>query len=248
MHHSVILEMTGTSPRADVAERAKKDGATTISETRTTTTREQQSAKGTRALTARRASGKTPPLALVSFGGTMIEQDTTELQSTAELQRLANGTWSALTLLCQVAILIFIATVVRRQRADLPVVPKKRRRRLVFSFSATAHPRRPENHLRRTQAPFLFFADPSPSLHVVDERGRGAPALDLEYEAGCEAPSAEACAFEAVDGVGAEASCGAQPKKASPANHVVLNRTLIRALCVVSHAAQSEFDSSGDVT
>ena len=30
VHHSVILEMTGTSVRADAAEQAKKEGATTV--------------------------------------------------------------------------------------------------------------------------------------------------------------------------------------------------------------------------
>jgi DNA replication protein DnaC len=42
VHHSVILEMTGTSVRADAAEQAKKEGATTI--TGTTTTRGKQPA------------------------------------------------------------------------------------------------------------------------------------------------------------------------------------------------------------
>jgi len=45
VHHSVILEMTGTSVRADAAEQAKKEGATTTTETTTTTTRGKQSAK-----------------------------------------------------------------------------------------------------------------------------------------------------------------------------------------------------------
>ena len=44
VHHSVILEMTGTSVRADAAEHAKKEGAATTNET-TTTTRGKQSAK-----------------------------------------------------------------------------------------------------------------------------------------------------------------------------------------------------------
>lgn len=44
VHHSVILEMTGTSVRADAADQAKKDAATTTTET-TTTTRAKQSAK-----------------------------------------------------------------------------------------------------------------------------------------------------------------------------------------------------------
>ena len=42
VHHSVILEMTGTSVRADAAEQAKKEGATTV--TGTTTARGKQSA------------------------------------------------------------------------------------------------------------------------------------------------------------------------------------------------------------
>jgi IstB-like ATP binding protein len=42
VHHSVILEMTGTSVRADTAEQAKKDGATTTG-TRTTKTTGKQS-------------------------------------------------------------------------------------------------------------------------------------------------------------------------------------------------------------
>jgi len=42
VHHSVILELTGTSVRADAADQAKKEGATTT--TQTTTTRGQQSA------------------------------------------------------------------------------------------------------------------------------------------------------------------------------------------------------------
>ena len=45
VHHSVILEMTGTSVRADAAEQAKKEGATTTTETTTTTARGRQSAK-----------------------------------------------------------------------------------------------------------------------------------------------------------------------------------------------------------
>jgi DNA replication protein DnaC len=44
VHHSVILEMVGTSVRADAAEQARKDGAAIIIET-TTTTRGKQSAK-----------------------------------------------------------------------------------------------------------------------------------------------------------------------------------------------------------
>ena len=44
VHHSVILEMTGTSVRADAAEQAKKEGATTTTET-TTTTKKKQSSK-----------------------------------------------------------------------------------------------------------------------------------------------------------------------------------------------------------
>jgi DNA replication protein DnaC len=44
VHHSVILEMTGTSVRADAADQAKKDAATTTTEA-TTTTRAKQSAK-----------------------------------------------------------------------------------------------------------------------------------------------------------------------------------------------------------
>ena len=40
--HSVILEMTGTSVRADAAEQAKKEGVTTV--TGTTTTKDKQSA------------------------------------------------------------------------------------------------------------------------------------------------------------------------------------------------------------
>jgi DNA replication protein DnaC len=43
VHHSVILEMTGTSVRADAAEQAKKEGATTATGT-TTTTKGKQSA------------------------------------------------------------------------------------------------------------------------------------------------------------------------------------------------------------
>jgi len=42
VHHSVILEMTGTSVRADAAEHAKKEGATTV--TSTTTARGKQAA------------------------------------------------------------------------------------------------------------------------------------------------------------------------------------------------------------
>jgi hypothetical protein len=41
VHHSVILEMTGTSVRADAAEQAKKEGATTV--TRAETTRNKPS-------------------------------------------------------------------------------------------------------------------------------------------------------------------------------------------------------------
>jgi DNA replication protein DnaC len=44
VHHSVILEMVGTSVRADAAEQARKEGAAIIIET-TTTTRGKQSAK-----------------------------------------------------------------------------------------------------------------------------------------------------------------------------------------------------------
>jgi DNA replication protein DnaC len=44
VHHSVILEMTGTSVRADAAEQAKKEGATTTTEP-ATTTRAKQSGK-----------------------------------------------------------------------------------------------------------------------------------------------------------------------------------------------------------
>jgi len=43
VHHSVILDMTGTSVRADAAEQAKNEGATTTTET-STTTRGKQSA------------------------------------------------------------------------------------------------------------------------------------------------------------------------------------------------------------
>ena len=43
VHHSVILDMTGTSVRADAAEQAKKEGATTTTEA-TTTTRGTQAA------------------------------------------------------------------------------------------------------------------------------------------------------------------------------------------------------------
>jgi DNA replication protein DnaC len=46
VHHSVILEMTGTSVRADAAEHAKREGATTTTEP-TTTTRAKQSGKAT---------------------------------------------------------------------------------------------------------------------------------------------------------------------------------------------------------
>ncbi len=45
VHHSVILEMTGTSVRADAAEQAKREGATTTTETTATTTRAKQTAK-----------------------------------------------------------------------------------------------------------------------------------------------------------------------------------------------------------
>jgi DNA replication protein DnaC len=41
VHHSVILELTGTSVRADAAEQAKNEGATTTTETTTTTKRKQ---------------------------------------------------------------------------------------------------------------------------------------------------------------------------------------------------------------
>ena len=44
VHHSVILEMTGTSVRADAAEHAKKEGTTTTNDS-TTTTKAKQSAK-----------------------------------------------------------------------------------------------------------------------------------------------------------------------------------------------------------
>ena len=37
VHHSVILEMTGSSVRADAAEQAKKEGTTTATGTTTTT-------------------------------------------------------------------------------------------------------------------------------------------------------------------------------------------------------------------
>src|SRR5580693_3785317 len=37
VHHSVILEMTGPSVRADAAEQAKKEGTTTVTGTTTTT-------------------------------------------------------------------------------------------------------------------------------------------------------------------------------------------------------------------
>ena len=40
VHHSVILEMTGTSVRAEAAEQAKREGATTV--TGTTTARGKQ--------------------------------------------------------------------------------------------------------------------------------------------------------------------------------------------------------------
>jgi hypothetical protein len=33
VHHSVIIEMTGPSVRADAAEQAKKEAATTVTET-----------------------------------------------------------------------------------------------------------------------------------------------------------------------------------------------------------------------
>ena len=46
VHHSVIIEMTGTSVRADAAEQAKKEAATTTTETPTTTTRAKQTGKG----------------------------------------------------------------------------------------------------------------------------------------------------------------------------------------------------------
>jgi DNA replication protein DnaC len=45
VHHSVILEMTGTSIRADEAEQARKETATTTTETMTTT-KAKQSTKG----------------------------------------------------------------------------------------------------------------------------------------------------------------------------------------------------------
>ena len=35
VHHSVILEMTGTSVRAEAAEQAKREGATTVTGTTT---------------------------------------------------------------------------------------------------------------------------------------------------------------------------------------------------------------------
>ncbi len=44
VHHSVILEMTGTSVRAEAAEKSKKEGATTTTEP-TTTTKAKQSGK-----------------------------------------------------------------------------------------------------------------------------------------------------------------------------------------------------------
>jgi len=44
VHHSVILEMTGTSVRADAAEQAKKEAATTTVTGPTTTTKGKQSA------------------------------------------------------------------------------------------------------------------------------------------------------------------------------------------------------------
>jgi hypothetical protein len=44
VHHSVILEMTGTSVRADAAEQAKKEAATTTVTGPTTTTKGRQSA------------------------------------------------------------------------------------------------------------------------------------------------------------------------------------------------------------
>jgi len=43
VHHSVILEMTGTSIRAEAAEQAKKEGAPTTTTTVTTTTKAKQS-------------------------------------------------------------------------------------------------------------------------------------------------------------------------------------------------------------
>ena len=44
VHHSVILEMTGTSVRADAAEQVKKEAATTTVTGPTTTTKGKQSA------------------------------------------------------------------------------------------------------------------------------------------------------------------------------------------------------------
>ena len=41
VHHSVILEMTGTSLRADAAERAKKEASTTTTTTPATTTKQK---------------------------------------------------------------------------------------------------------------------------------------------------------------------------------------------------------------
>lgn len=45
VHHSVILEMTGPSVRADEAEQARKETPTTTTETATTTTKAKQSTK-----------------------------------------------------------------------------------------------------------------------------------------------------------------------------------------------------------
>ena len=45
VHHSVILEMTGTSVRADAAEAARKETATTTTETTTTTTTKAKQSK-----------------------------------------------------------------------------------------------------------------------------------------------------------------------------------------------------------
>ena len=47
VHHSVILEMTGTSVRAETAEQARKEGTTTT--TATTTTKPKQSTRETHA-------------------------------------------------------------------------------------------------------------------------------------------------------------------------------------------------------
>jgi len=44
VHHAVILEMTGTSVRADTAEQSKKEAMTTV--TGTTTTKNKQAANG----------------------------------------------------------------------------------------------------------------------------------------------------------------------------------------------------------